>query len=196
MIEFLLGLSALKRIPRSGWLSHGVSIGDIESVAEHTFSTCALSMMLVDLEAKRGVDMDTEKVLRMAVLHDLAESLTFDISQAYLAHMGKRGVAIKREVEEGAWRYLTQGLGNQKLAHTYRSLQKEYDTCATMESRIVHAADSLDILLQVIDYRRRGYPVRMLHDLWNERRKMVAESEVASAQTLLKMLIREYEKIS
>lgn len=195
MIEFLLRLPGLKRIPRSGWLSHGVSLTDIETVAEHTFSTCALSMMLVDLEAKRGINLDAEKVLRMAVLHDLAESITFDISQAYLQHMGNRGAAIKREVEKSAWNDVVRGISDRKLAHKYRSLQREFDANATKESKIVHVADTLDIMLQVLDYRRRGYPPGMLLDLWNERRKMVARSGVASAQMLLKLVLREYRKI-
>jgi putative hydrolase of HD superfamily len=152
-------------------------------------------MILADLESRRGVSLDKEKVLKMAVLHDLAESMTFDINQAYLEHMGKRGAAIKQEVERNAWKQIIKGLADPKLGQNYRSLQGEYDANATKESKIVHAADSLDILLQVVDFRRRGYPHRMLSDLWNERRKMVAHAHVPSARKLLKLVCQENEKI-
>ncbi len=176
-------------------MSHGVSLPDVESVADHTFSTCALSMMLADLEEKRGVRLDVEKVLRMALLHDLAESLTFDISRAYLQYMGKRGRAIKREVERSAWDHIAKGVTDPKLARKYRSLQSEYDAGLTKESKIVHAADSLDILLQIVEYRHRGYPSDLLSDLWNERRKTVTRLNLPSARTLLKTIVNEEERL-
>lgn len=176
-------------------MSHGVSLPDVESVADHTFSTCALSMMLADLEEKRGVRLDVEKVLRMAILHDLAESLTFDISRAYLEYMGKRGHAIKREIEKSAWDHIAKGVTDLKLARKYRSLQNEYDAGITKESKIVHAADSLDMLLQILEYRRRGYPKNLLSDLWNERRKTVTRLNLLSARTLLKTMVNEEESL-
>ena len=152
-------------------------------------------MILTDLEKRRGGRVDTEKVLRMAILHDLAEALTFDISQAHLRHMGKRGHAIKREVESRAWEHIANGLNDRELSRSYTSAQREYDANDTMESKIVHAADSLDILLQVLHYRRRGYQDNLLADLWNERRKIILKSEVVSAKNLLKIIVREYEKL-
>lgn len=152
-------------------------------------------MMLADLEEKRGVRLDVEKVLRMALLHDLAESLTFDISRAYLQYMGKRGRAIKREVERSAWSHIAKGVTDPKLARKYRSLQSEYDAGITKESKIVHAADSLDILLQIVEYRYRGYPRDLLSDLWNERRKTVTRFNLPSARTLLKTIVNEEERL-
>ena len=151
--------------------------------------------MLADLEEKRGAKLDVEKVLRMALLHDLAESLTFDISRAYLQYMGKRGRAIKREVERSAWDHIAKGVTDPKLARKYRSLQSEYDAGITKESNIVHAADSLDILLQIVEYRRRGYPSDLLSDLWNERRKTVTRLNLPSARTLLKTIVNEEERL-
>jgi len=194
-LQFLFALSGMKRIPRSGWLSHEISLPDVESVAEHTFSTCTLAMMLADLETRRQAQVDVERVVRMALLHDLAESLTFDISQAYLSHMGGRGEEIKREVEDKAWSHLLRELGDSELARNYSSLQNEYIRAITKESKIVHAADSLDMLLQVLDYVRRGYPRRLLTELWEERRRMVSRSGVPSAKRVLGLIALEYEKL-
>ena len=181
----------MKGIPRSGWLSHHISLQDIESVADHTFSTCVLSMLLADLESKRGVQIDAEKVLRIAILHDLAESLTFDISRAYLEYMGPKGEAMKREIERTAWQHIVKGIKEPGLARKYSTLQNQYVADNTKEAKIVHAADSIDILLQVVNYERRGYPAALLSDLWNERIKMVRQSDVPSAQMILKLIIDE-----
>jgi putative hydrolase of HD superfamily len=186
----------MKTIPRSGWLSHDVSLQDVESVADHTFSTSVVSMLLADTETERGVSVNTEKVLRMALLHDLAESLTFDISRAYLDYMGPRGERMKHEIERTAWRHLVNGIGDKKLARRYANVQREYVEDKTIEAKIVHAADSMDILLQVASYVRRGYPVAILSDLWRERISMVRASDVPSARAMLKRLIKENRKMA
>jgi putative hydrolase of HD superfamily len=194
--DFLLNLSKMKAIPRTGWLGHNVSLQDVESVADHTFSTCVLSMLLADLEAKRGVKVDSENVLRMALLHDLAESLTFDISRAYLEYIGPKGEAMKREIESTAWKHLAEGIKEPELARRYAAIHNQYVANKTKEAKIVHAADSIDILLQVVSYERRGYPHALLSDLWSERIKMVKRSGVPSARIILGSIIDEKKKLT
>jgi putative hydrolase of HD superfamily len=185
----------MKAIPRSGWLSHDVSLQDVESVADHTFSASVLSMLLADLEIKRGAKIKMEHVLRMAILHDLAESLTFDISRAYLEYMGARGESMKREIEKTAWKHLTKSLNQPELARKYAAIQNQYVEAKTKEAKIVHAADSMDILLQVVSYERRGYPPALLSDLWNERTKMVKGSGLPSARMILKLMVDENRRL-
>jgi putative hydrolase of HD superfamily len=153
-------------------------------------------MLLADLEAKRGVKVNMEKVLRMAILHDLAESLTFDISRAYLEYLGPKGEAMKHEIERTAWEHVAKGIEYPDLARKYESIQNQYVTERTKEAMIVHAADSLDILLQVVNYERRGYPHALLSDFWNERIRVMKQSRVQSARSILELIIREERKLS
>jgi putative hydrolase of HD superfamily len=175
-------------IPRSGWVSHGVTLSDVESVADHSFSTTLLALLLADLEIERGRRVDVERVLRMALLHDLSETLTFDISKGYLDYLGKRGRAIKDEVEEAAWKHILKGITESKLRSEYARLQYEFDAEQTLESRIVHAADRLDVLLQVVEYVKRGYPKPLLAGLWSATEREVRKSKVESVQQLHKMI--------
>lgn len=184
----------MKSIPRSGWITHGVSLQDVESVADHSFSTCSLALLISDLEAQRGEHVNIERVLRLALLHDLPETLTFDISKAYLEYLGPMGAAIKRDLEHSAWKYILGGLHNPKLHRNYSALQKEFDAEKTFESRIVRASDKLDILLQVIEYRRRGYPEYMLADLWDGTIKQLRSCRLQSALKLERILIHEARK--
>ena len=193
-IDFLSVVTTLKRIPRSGWITHGVSLPDVESVADHTFSTCAISLLLTDLERRRGVRVNAEQVLRMATLHDLAEALTFDISKSYLSYLGERGSELKNEIENSAWKYLARGVGSVSLSNGYSRLQKQYIRNMTVEAQIVHAADSIDILLQILELRKRGYPADLVKDLWSETVKKVRETPVHSAKDLLRTVTRSGRK--
>ena len=186
----------MKSIPRSGWISHSISLQDVESVADHTFTTSLLAMLLADLEAERGVKIDAEKVLRMAILHDLAESLTFDISREYLEYIGPKGEAMKREIETTAWEHIVKGMEQPTLAREYAAIQKHYVANETNETKIVHAADSIDILLQVVNYERRGYPHSLLSDLWDERVRKLKQADIPSVQLILKLLVEEQRKVA
>ena len=194
-MRFLTTIRSLKRTPRTGWITHGISLHDVESVADHTFSTCALSLILADLEVRGGVQVNVERVLRMATLHDLAEAVTFDINKAYLAYLGNRGRAIKDEIESSAWKYLLRGIKPLQLSNSYLGFQKEYDGNNTIEAQIVHAADTLDIILQIVDLRRRGYPQLCVKDLWDEAIKRLRASPVRSVSSILKMIVKDSREL-
>jgi putative hydrolase of HD superfamily len=146
---------------------------------------------LADLERKRGVRVDVERVLRIAVLHDLSESLTFDISKAYLQYLGKRGHEIKHQLEHSAWSQLVRGLRSPRLAREYTRLQSEYEVGASFESKIVHAADGLDVLLQVLEYRERGYADSLLAELWKGTSNELKRCDVPSAKKVLRAILVE-----
>lgn len=101
---------------------------------------------------------------------------------------------MKRDLEHSAWKYLVDGLHNPKLHRSYSALQKEFEAEKTFESRIVRAADRLDILLQVIEYRRRGYPEYMLADLWSGTIKRLRSCRIQSALKIQRILIHEAKR--
>jgi len=194
--DFVSSLSRIKMIPRSGWISHGVSLQDVESVADHSFATTVLAMLLADLEVANGRKVNIERVLRLALLHDLPEALTFDISKTYLEYLGRRGQSIKAELEQAAWRHLIRGIEKGDIRKRYAQLQSEFDAEKTVESKIVHAADRLDILLQIEEYHRRGYPRAVLTDLWKSTSKRLQGSKLSSAKKFYKKSVGSYRKKS
>jgi len=171
-----------------------VALTDVESVADHSLSTCALSLILSDLEARRGRKLSVERVLRLALFHDLCETLTFDISKEYLDYLGPKGKKIKAELEVAAWKHVVAGLKDPCLSRTYSKMQEEFQNEKTFESKIVHAADALDILLEINEYIRRGYPAKLFEDMWKQTVKRLRFSSVVSVDSLLKELIREHRK--
>jgi len=192
-LDFVSSLGKVKMIPRSGWISHGISLQEVESVADHSFSTTVLAMLLADLEVANGRRINIERVLRLALLHDLPEALTFDISKSYLEYLGMRGEAIKSELEQAAWKHLIEGIEKGAIRKRYAQLQSEFNAEQTIESMIVHAADRLDLLLQIVEYRRRGYPKAILADLWKSTSQKLRGSKLSSVKTLYKMATRLYK---
>lgn len=142
LVQFLDGLASL---PRTGWLLRGVV--DPESIAEHSFGVCVVATVLIDDLRSRGMTVDGERVLRMAILHDAAEVFTGDIPMP--AKTDKLDAAL--EEAEGA--LLARVLPPSELA-----LWAEAEAGATLEARIVKAADKVQMLVKALTYgrQRRG----------------------------------------
>ena len=191
LVSFLQALSDLKCIPRSGWLSHRISLQDVESVADHSFSTSVLSMVLANCELKMGKRVNVERVLKMALLHDLTEVLTFDISKTYLEYLGARGRKIKNEIEKSACVHLSEAMKPFGLSEDYAAVCDEYFEDRTIEAHIVHAADRLDILLQVINLEGRGYPGTLTRELWEKTNEALVDSKLGSVQKIRRIIAKE-----
>lgn len=80
MLPILIELQRLKRLDRTGWTLRGLPNGT-ESVAAHSFGVSVTAMILADELANRGVRVNTERVLRMALLHDWAERRVGDMQR-------------------------------------------------------------------------------------------------------------------
>ncbi len=150
-IELVQFLDRLAALPRTGWLLRGVV--DPESIAEHTYGVCVVATVLVDDLRARGLTVDGERVLRMALLHDAAEAFTGDIPMP--AKTEKLDVAL----EEAEALLLSKVLPAPQLA-----LWKEAEEGKTLEARIVKAADKVQMLIKALTYeqQRRG----RLHEFW------------------------------
>ena len=68
ILDFFKNALNLKNISRQGWIDK-LSIKHPESVADHSYSMAIMAMVISDLE-----NHDSEKILKMVLLHDLAES--------------------------------------------------------------------------------------------------------------------------
>lgn len=70
-INFLGKIEKLKSVPRHCVTADGV----VENVAAHSWRTAVMAYLMKDeLE-----DIDTDKVIRMCLLHDIGEAVTGDI---------------------------------------------------------------------------------------------------------------------
>ena len=73
-LDFFKTVGKSKRLLRSGPVREGIK--DPESVAEHSFRVSVIAMVLSD---KIEYNVDKEKLVKMAIIHDIGEIVTGDI---------------------------------------------------------------------------------------------------------------------
>jgi putative hydrolase of HD superfamily len=137
-LEALLECLALKALPRAGWVRCGLTAP--ESVAAHSWGVAWLVTVLLPAHLDRG------RALTYAVLHDLAEVRTGDITP----HDGVSADA-KATLEASA----IDGLFAPLPAHLHEAW-RSYEAQADDEARFVRQLDRLDMALQASAYARAG----------------------------------------
>jgi putative hydrolase of HD superfamily len=157
LLKLIQKIGALKNTPRAGWRVRGIKSG--ESVADHCFRVSLLAMVLADEVAESGQELDREKVLRMALLHDIAESEIGDLPLTAALLIGKKA---KEEAEDRAMGRLMSDIG--KSGQRYREIWREFEVAKSPEARLVRAADKLEMLIQAFEYEAVGY--RCLDEFW------------------------------
>lgn len=137
LLEFIKTAEKLKVELRHSYTS---DITRQESVAEHSWMMGLMAILFFDFaEAK----VDKLKVMKMVVIHDLAEAITGDIPAFESSERKDR----KYETEKAAMKTLTSGLPSQ-LAKEIMGLWNEYELKETDEAKLVQCIDKVEVLIQ------------------------------------------------
>jgi putative hydrolase of HD superfamily len=158
MLGTLIELQRLKRLDRTGWVLRGFANGT-ESVAAHSFGVSVTAMLIADELAQRGVSVNVEKILRLALLHDWAEARVGDMPRTATMYFGSDA---RKQAETAAFRDLTEAIENDD--ELYANLYHEYEERSTLEARLVKAADVIDLLVEALALERAGG--RGLDEFW------------------------------
>jgi putative hydrolases of HD superfamily len=161
MISILIELQRLKGLERTGWMLRGIQPG-AESVAEHSYGVVMAAMLLADEMIARGVVVNVERALRIAVLHDWAEARVGDMPRTATEYFGSEA---RKRAERAAFDDITSGLHAGGIAEKYGALHEDYEERASLEARLVKAADVIDLLVQTLAFERAG--VRGLEEFWD-----------------------------
>jgi putative hydrolase of HD superfamily len=116
-------------------------------------------MILADEVEARGLEIDCERVLRMALLHDWAETRVGDMPRTATGYFG---VDARRTAETLAFADIVSGVGPAEAE--YVELNQDYEHRLTLESRLVKAADVIDLLVQALALERSG--AKGLDEFW------------------------------
>nr|ALS89441.1 HD domain protein [uncultured bacterium] len=117
-------------------------------------------MMLADEINAQGLRLDLERLLRMALLHDWAETRVGDMPRTATHYFG----AEERKRAEGrAFADIVAGAGD--AAAQYQELFDDYEQRNSIEARIVKAADVIDLLVQAYALERAG--AKGLDEFWD-----------------------------
>ena len=143
LLDFFKNASNLKNISRQGWIDE-LSIKHPESVADHSYSMAIMAMIISDLD-----NYNSEKILKMVLLHDLAESKIGDFTP------DKISKNEKEKLENNAFKEIIEQLPN-SIKFEYDKIWKEYQNNLSLEAQIVHQIDRLEMALQAKIYQKSG----------------------------------------
>lgn len=165
ILNFFHTSANLKKIPRQGWIDK-LSISNPESVADHVFSMAIMGMIFSDLE-----NQDTEKILKMILLHDLAESVIGDMTPDQISKEEK--IAIENKTMKNILENLPPSIQKQ-----YNFLWEEYQSNNSKEAKIVHQLDKLEMALQAKIYFNEGYPEEKLTSFFNSSQSEITDPKL------------------
>ncbi len=150
IISFQEYVLKLKRIKRKGWLLK--KIPDAESVADHSFSTSVLVMIMAE-----KLKLNMEKCLKMSLLHDLAEAKIEDITPHDDISTKEKYLMEKKAINE---------IIKKTNIKFIEIIWEEYSENKTQEAKLVHDMDKIEMLIQALDYEKR-YSGKNLEEFFN-----------------------------
>jgi putative hydrolases of HD superfamily len=166
IVEVLLKTGRLKSIKRSGWVRE--KMPDPESVAEHTFRICFLVLLLGD-----ELKVDTDKLLRMAIVHDIEEAMTGDP----VTQRGKKDVAEHDHSHEKAVvRDLLEGASNKaELFNLWAEHLPLNKPGAPRDVSILYQIGKIATIWQALEYELGGANPNVMDEWWVNAKAHVSE---------------------
>lgn len=139
--KFILEMGVLKRTARTGWWPAGIK--HPESIADHSFRTIITGYFLAKME-----NVDTDKVVRMLLFHEMAEARIGDINK-----LGRNYIpeSTEHEVVEDQLKELPD-----EVKSELKQLHTEFVRRKTKEAIVAKDADWLENAIQAKEYLDQG----------------------------------------
>jgi len=160
---FFHSILHLKSVRRAGWVSK-VKVENAESVADHTFSMATMAMLLSDM-----LGFNTQRVIKMVLIHDLAESIVGDYTP------GDVSARQKLVKEKKAMKYILSPLPKE-IREEYEKIWLEYLHNRTEIARFVHRIDKLEMALQAYQYSKQGYAEKLLAPFFESASRVIGDA--------------------
>lgn len=166
--DFLFEAHMLTVLPRSGYAFLG---SGRESVAEHVYMTTLICFVISRMEP----EVDREKLITLALIHDLAEARTGDLNYVQ-----------KRYVQAMEGDAVTDMTAELFFGEEVRALVDEFNAFETREAMLARDADQLSFILALKKEKDLGNqgPEKWLPHILDRLRtktgKALAESILAS----------------
>jgi len=141
LVHLLHEVGMLSKTPRSGFAFLG---SGKQSVAEHSYRMTLVAFVL----AKHFEEMlDVHKLLLICLLHDLPEARTGDLNYVNKKYVKADEDKILNEIEHSSL------IGSEIAAYI-----RDYKENGTLEARIAHDADQLELILCLKEEHDKGNP--------------------------------------
>lgn len=141
------------------------------------YRTAVISMILGDLEK-----LNTEKIIKMALLDDLPESVIGDLTPTQKKTLGLE--SVKRREENALTQLLS--LLPKTLSDEYLAIWKEAQSQRTREAKLVKNSDKLEMAIQAQEYKNQMYEPKRLDEFMKSAEKSIRVEIVEKIFHILK----------
>ena len=140
MKELLKYSKIIKHLERQGWKRK--SILHPETVGAHSWHMAILALYLSKDNSK---EYDFDRVIKLCLCHDLAESIIGDITPHDKAYSNKK------EVEKNAMKKIKEECDFDDVYELFI----EYEEKITKEAKLANDLDQIDMYIQSLDYENK-----------------------------------------
>jgi len=179
--DFLIMMDALKDIPRTGWVIAGLTYHRGESVAEHSWGTGNIALLIGTYYQKTHSDLDLQKILSMSIIHDYPEVRISDIPKTTVTVGSLDFARVKHEAETKA---LTNIFNLLSKAGTLEEIWNEYEESKTLEARIVRAAYILDMIVHAVRLEESGASPSLLNHFFENSEERLEHLQIPIAMKI------------
>lgn len=157
VVSFLNVVQLLKTQRRTGWVDHGIE--PCESISDHMYRMSITAMLI------KNPDIDRNKCVRIALVHDIAESLVGDITPF--------DPVSKEEKHRREWesiQYLCNELVKPYNPATAQEIMDDwlaYENISSPEARYVKDIDKFEMLVQCFEYEKKYDGEKDLTQFWS-----------------------------
>lgn len=157
VVSFLNVVQLLKTQRRTGWVDHGIE--PCESISDHMYRMGITAMLI------KNPDIDRNKCVRIALVHDIAESLVGDITPF--------DPVSKEEKHRREWesiQYLCNELVKPYNPATAQEIMDDwlaYENISSPEARYVKDIDKFEMLVQCFEYEKKYNGEKDLTQFWS-----------------------------
>ncbi|KAF6019444.1 ADK1 [Bugula neritina] len=176
LLHFLTMVGKLKHLKRTGWVKNEVN--EPECVASHMYRMSIMGMLI-----PQDSTIDKNRVIKMALVHDMAEAIVGDITPSC-------GVSQvdKYNMEKAGLLEMTKNIPDKAIADEIHGLWQEYEDGTTEVARLVKDFDKFDMILQAYEYEQEQQKIghRGLEEFFNSTKNIFKTDMVKSWDTALR----------
>jgi len=195
---FIESAIQLKRLPRQGWIRVGISLSDVESVADHAYNTTMLSLLLCDLHNALYPErpLSAEIVMRLAIVHDLPECKYQDFDRQVKIMLGQdKYQQFKSQLLTTASTEMLSLILNEDVKKQWQETFEELQNNESLEMKFVSYVDKMEVLIQAISYETIGYHSFLFDSFWETSKKYLEDCPYEVINDLLPILEEERASI-
>lgn len=169
IIKFAEVAGKLKRTLRTGWINR--KIKNPESVAEHSWRAAVLCLVLADK------NLDKNKLVKMAVVHDLEEALTGDI----ITPEKEANPETSKKNAKEAMEKISSIIGGDEGKEIYE-LWEDYEDQKSDEAKFLKSVEKLEMIIQAYEYENEqpelkevleGFFIKTESKIYNKKIKII-----------------------